>query len=81
MDYFDAFYDLKELLDEMILNKTFFLLPNTLEEGYLPRVTLYEKKSGESNRVNINDLLVQRFLEKTIPRLPTFEVNHRGIIF
>lgn len=59
----------------MILNKTFFLLPDTIEEGYLPRVTLYEKKSGVSNRVNVNDLIVQRFLEKTIPRLPSFEVN------
>lgn len=75
MDNFETFYGLKELLDEMILDKTFFLLPNSLEEGYVPTITLYEK-SGISDRVNVNDLIIQRFLEKTIPRLPSFEVKY-----
>jgi len=53
----------------MILNKTFFLVPDSLEEG-CARVTLYEK-----GRVNVNDMIIQRFLEKTTTKLPLFEVN------
>lgn len=54
----------------MILNKTFFVVPDSLEEGYT-KVTLYEK-----GRVNVNDMIVQRFLEKTYTKLPLFEVNY-----
>lgn len=53
----------------MILNKTFFVVPDSLEEGYA-RVTLYEK-----GRVNVNDMIIKRFLEKTSTKLPLFEVN------
>lgn len=54
----------------MILNKTFFIVPDSLEEG-CARVTLYEK-----GRVNVNDMIIQRFLEKTTTKLPLFEVNN-----
>lgn len=52
----------------MILNKTFFVVPDSLEEG-CARVTLYEK-----GRVNVNDMIIQRFLERTTTKLPLFEV-------
>lgn len=74
MDNFGAFDGLKELLDEMILNKTFFLVPDSLEDGYA-RVTLYEKGEG-SDRININEIIIQRLLEKSVNRLPSFEVNY-----
>ncbi|KAL5233145.1 hypothetical protein ACI65C_000555 [Semiaphis heraclei] len=67
LDNFGTFDGLKELLDEMILNKTFFVVPDSLEEGYA-RVTLYEK-----GRVNVNDMIIKRFLEKTSTKLPLFE--------
>ncbi|XP_060876676.1 uncharacterized protein LOC132949690 isoform X1 [Metopolophium dirhodum] len=67
LDNFGTFDGLKELLDEMILNKTFFIVPDSLEEG-CARVTLYEK-----GRVNVNDMIIQRFLEKTSTKLPLFE--------
>ncbi|XP_016658330.1 uncharacterized protein LOC100161737 [Acyrthosiphon pisum] len=67
LDNFGTFDGLKELLDEMILNKTFFVVPDSLEEG-CARVTLYEK-----GRVNVNDMIIQRFLEKTCTKLPLFE--------
>jgi len=54
----------------MILNKTFFIVPDSLEGG-CARVTLYEK-----GRVNVNDMIIQRFLEKTTTKLPLFEVNN-----
>lgn len=71
MDNFSVFEGLKELLDEMILNKTFFLIPDSLE-GYT-RVTLYEKGEG-ADRISVNDLIIQRLVEKSIVRLPSFEV-------
>lgn len=55
----------------MILNKTFFLVPDSLEDGYA-RVTLYEG----SDRINVNEIIIQRLLEKSIIRLPSFEVNY-----
>ncbi|XP_022167500.1 tudor domain-containing protein 7-like isoform X3 [Myzus persicae] len=67
LDNFGTFDGLKELLDEMILNKTFFVVPDSLEEG-CARVTLYEK-----GRVNVNDMIIQRFLERTTTKLPLFE--------
>lgn len=72
LDNFGSFDGLKELLDEMILNKTFFLLPDSLEEGYA-RVSLYEK-GKESDRINVNELIIQRLLEKSIAKLPSIEV-------
>lgn len=66
------FEGLKELLDEMILNKTFFLIPDSFDEGYT-RVTLYEKGEG-TDRINVNDLIIQRLVEKSVVRLPSFEV-------
>lgn len=78
LDNFGTFEGLKELLDEIILNKTFFLVPDTFEDGYA-RITLYEK--GEvSNRLNVNDMIIKRFLEKTIAKLPSFEVNHIDLL-
>jgi len=68
-DNFGTFDGLKELLDEMILNKTFFLVPDSI--GNYPRVTLYEKGG-----INVNDMIIQRFLEKTSTKLPLFEVNN-----
>lgn len=65
-DNFGTFDGLKELLDEMILNKTFFLVPDSI--GNYPRVTLYEKGG-----INVNDMIIQRFLEKTSTKLPLFE--------
>lgn len=63
----------------MILNKTFFLLLNSFEDGYA-RVTLYEKGEG-SDRINVNELIIQRLLEKSINRLPSFEVNYLVLNF
>lgn len=69
---------MKELLDEMILNKTFFLVPDRLdEEG--ARVTLYEKGLSDSDRVNVNEKIMHSFLEKTLTRLPSFEVNNMRV--
>ncbi|VVC37988.1 OST-HTH/LOTUS domain,Tudor domain [Cinara cedri] len=69
-DNFGTFDGLRELLNEMILNKTFFVVPDSLEDG--ARVTLYEK--GETcDRINVNNMIIQRFLEKTIVKLPSFE--------
>lgn len=56
----------------MILNKTFFAIPDSLED--CPRITLYEK--GESSdRINVNDMIMKQFLKKTVVRLPHFEVK------
>jgi len=63
----------------MILNKTFFLILNSFEKGYA-RITLYEKGEG-SDRINVNELIIQRLLEKSINRLPSFEVNYFNIKF
>jgi len=76
---FGTFDGLKELLDEMILNKTFFLIPDSLENG-CSRITLYEKNEM-SDKVNVNDMIIQRFLEKTVAKLPSFEVNYSSIYF
>lgn len=78
MDNFGTFDGLKELLDEMILNKTFFLIPDSINDGYA-RVTLYEKNKM-SERVNVNDMIIERFLEKTVAKLPSFEVNNKYIL-
>lgn len=78
LDNFGTFYGLKELLDEIILNKTFFLIPDSLEDGYA-RVTLYEK-GDISDRVNVNDMIIDRFLQKTIAKLPSFEVNYISVL-
>lgn len=75
MDNFGTFDSLKVLLDEMILNKTFFLIPDSIENGYATRITLFEK-NGLSDRVNVNDMIIQRFLEKSVVKLPSFEVNN-----
>ncbi|XP_025206964.1 tudor domain-containing protein 7B isoform X2 [Melanaphis sacchari] len=66
LDNFGSFDGLKELLDEMILNKTFFLKPDSI--GNSPRITLYEKGG-----INVNDMIIQRFVEKTSTKLPLFE--------
>jgi hypothetical protein len=73
LDNFGTFEGLKLILDEIILNKTFFLIPDSLED--VPRVTLYEKGEGSSDRVNVNNLIIQKFLAKSVARLPSFEVN------
>lgn len=73
MENFGTFDSLKLLLDEMILNKTFFLIPDSIEHGYATRITLFEKNEI-SERVNVNDMIIQRFLEKTVVKLPAFEV-------
>lgn len=78
LDNFGTFYGLKELLDEIILNKTFFLIPDSFEDGYA-RVTLYEK-GDVCNRINVNDMIIDRFLQKTIAKLPSFEVNYINIL-
>lgn len=72
MNNFGTFDCLKIILDEMILNKTFFLIPDSLEEG-IAMVTLYEKGEG-SDRINVNHLIIQKFINKSIARLPPFEV-------
>lgn len=77
MENFRTFDGLKELLDEMILNKTFFLVPDSIEDGYF-RVTLYEKNEI-SDRINVNDMIIQRFLEKTVAKLPSFNVGYNSI--
>lgn len=64
-------------MDEIILNKTFFLIPDSLED--VNYVTLYEKKGAD--RININELIAQKFLEKTIARLPSFEVIYICDVF
>lgn len=74
LDNFGTFDGLKELMDEMVLNKTFFLKPDSFEEGYT-RVTLYEKGNG-SERINVNEMIIKRLLEKSIARLPSFEVKY-----
>lgn len=74
MDNFGTFDGLKVILDEIILNKTFFLIPDSLEDG-IARVTLFEKGEG-SDRVNVNNLIIQKFLAKSVARLPSFEVNY-----
>lgn len=58
----------------MILNKTFFLIPDSFEDG-ISRVTLYEKGEG-SDKVNVNNLIIQAFITKSIARLPLFEVDY-----
>lgn len=63
----------------MILTKTFFAIPDSLEDG--TRITLYEKGEKASDRINVNDKIIQRFLEKTIVKLPSFEVNNINILF
>ncbi|XP_025412792.1 tudor domain-containing protein 7-like isoform X2 [Sipha flava] len=73
LDNFGTFEGLKLILDEIILNKTFFLIPDSLED--VPRVTLYEKGEGSSDRVNVNNLIIQKFLAKSVARLPSFEEN------
>lgn len=70
---FSTFIGLKEILDEMLLNKSFVLIPDDLEDPNLPVVTLYEKKGNEF--ININDLIITKFLVKTTTKLPSFEVN------
>lgn len=60
----------------MILNKTFFLVPDRLDEDGA-RVTLYEKGGlSGSDRVNVNEKIMHSFLQRTLARLPSFEVNN-----
>uniref|UniRef100_A0A2S2PIN6 Tudor domain-containing protein 7 n=1 Tax=Schizaphis graminum TaxID=13262 RepID=A0A2S2PIN6_SCHGA len=66
LDNVGSFDGLKELLDEMILNKTFFLVPDSIEN--YPKITLYEKGG-----INVNNMIIERFLEKTSTKLPLFE--------
>lgn len=71
MDNFGTFDSLKVLLDEMILNKTFFLVPDLIEHGYATRITLFEK-----NGLSVNNMIIQRFLEKSVAKLPLIKVNN-----
>lgn len=72
MEHFGTFDTLKELIDEMILNKTFLLVPDLLE-GERIKVTLYEK-IGLSGKKNVNDMIVERFLDVSTPKISSFKV-------
>ncbi|XP_050522077.1 uncharacterized protein LOC126894827 [Daktulosphaira vitifoliae] len=74
LENFSTFIGLKEILDEMLLNKSFILIPDNLEDDpNLPTVTLYEKKGNEFT--NVNELIITKFLTKTVTKLPSFEEN------
>ncbi|XP_050440496.1 uncharacterized protein LOC126845703 isoform X2 [Adelges cooleyi] len=72
LENFSAFFGLKDILDEVLLNKKFVLVPDNLEDPTLPTVTLYETTD---DMTNVNDLIVQKFIEKSITKLPLFEDN------
>ncbi|VVC36913.1 Tudor domain [Cinara cedri] len=70
LDNFDTFDGLQEILNEMILNKTFFVVPDSLED--CARVTLYEQRKT-CYRINVNTMIKQQLIETTIIKLPSFE--------
>lgn len=78
MENFSTFHSLKKLLDEIILNKTFSIIFDSKKNGCGTRITLFEE-NGLSNKVNINEIIIQQILEKSVIGLPAFEVNDLSI--